>query len=83
MLVHATRKTIQESEDKLDEDEKKQVEDAVVSLEEAIASEDISSIESATKNLNDVLTPLTQKLYKFLIVKCSLKEKKLQGGQMG
>ncbi len=64
MLVHATRKTIQESEDKLDEDEKKQVEDAVVSLEEAIASEDISSIESATKNLNDVLTPLTQKLYK-------------------
>ena len=64
MLVHATRKTIQESDDKLDEDEKKQVEDAVVSLEEAIASEDISSIESATKNLNDVLTPLTQKLYK-------------------
>ena len=64
MLVHATRKTIQESEDKLDEDEKKQVEDAVVSLEEAIASEDISSIESSTKNLNDVLTPLTQKLYK-------------------
>ena len=64
MLVHATRKTIQESEDKLDEDEKKQVEDAVVSLEEAISSEDISSIESATKNLNDVLTPLTQKLYK-------------------
>ena len=64
MLVHATRKTIQESEDKLDEDEKKQVKDAVVSLEEAIASEDISSIESSTKNLNDVLTPLTQKLYK-------------------
>jgi len=64
MLVHATRKTIQESEDKLDEDEKKQVEDAVVSLEEAIASEDTSTIESATKNLNDVLTPLTQKLYK-------------------
>jgi len=64
MLVHATRKTIQESEDKLDEDEKKQVEDAVVSLEEAISSEDISSIESATKDLNDVLTPLTQKLYK-------------------
>ena len=64
MLVHATRKTIQESEDKLDDDEKKQVEDAVVSLEEAIASEDTSSIESATKNLNDVLTPLTQKLYK-------------------
>ena len=64
MLVHATRKTIQESEDKLSEDEKKQVEDAVVSLEEAIKSEKIEVIESSTKSLNDVLTPLTQKLYK-------------------
>ena len=64
MLVHATRKTIQESEDKLSEDEIKQVEDAVVSLEEAIKSENIEAIESSTKSLNDVLTPLTQKLYK-------------------
>jgi molecular chaperone DnaK len=31
--------------------------------EEAIASENTDSIESATKSLNDVLTPLTQKLY--------------------
>ena len=64
MLVHATRKTIEESDEKLSDDEKKQVEDAVVSLEESITSEDIEAIESATKNLNDVLTPLTQKLYK-------------------
>ena len=64
MLVHATRKTIEESEDKLSDDEKKQVEDAVVSLEESISSEDLEAIESATKNLNDVLTPLTQKLFK-------------------
>ena len=64
MLVHATRKTIQESEDKLSEDEKKQVEDAVVSLEEAKKSENNEAIESSTKSLNDVLTPLTQKLYK-------------------
>ena len=64
MLVHATRKTIDESEDKLSDDEKKQVEDSVSALEDAIASENIESIESATKDLNDVLTPLTQKLYK-------------------
>ena len=64
MLVHATRKTIEESDDKLSDEEKKQVEDAVVSLEESITSEDIDAIESATKTLNDVLTPLTQKLYK-------------------
>ena len=43
---------------------KNQVEDAIKSLEDSISSEDTSSIESATKNLNDVLTPLTQKLYK-------------------
>ena len=64
MLVHATRKTIEESEDKLEEEEKNQVEEALKVLEEAITSEDIEAIESATKNLNDVLTPLTQKLYK-------------------
>ena len=64
MLVHATRKTIEESEDKLDDEEKNQVEEALKGLEEAISSEDIEAIESATKNLNDVLTPLTQKLYK-------------------
>ena len=64
MLVHATRKTIEESSEKLEDDEKNLVEEAVVKLEEAISSEDIESIESSTKNLNDVLTPLTQKLYK-------------------
>ena len=64
MLVHATRKTIEESKDKLDDEEVEKVEDAVKSLEESISSEDIEAIESATKNLNDVLTPLTQKLYK-------------------
>ena len=64
MLVHATRKTIDESGEKLSDDEKNSVEEAVKSLEEAVASESIESIESSTKNLNDVLTPLTQKLYK-------------------
>ena len=64
MLVHATRKTINESEDKLDDEEKKQVEEALSSLEEAIKSEDAETIEASIKNLNDVLTPLTEKLYK-------------------
>ena len=64
MLVHATRKTIQESKDKLEESEITQVEEAIKKLEEAISAEDIEAIESSTKNLNDVLTPLTQKLYK-------------------
>ena len=63
MLVHATRKTIEDSGDKITDEEKQQVEEAVVSLEESIGSEDIEAIESSTKSLNDVLTPLTQKLY--------------------
>jgi molecular chaperone DnaK len=63
MLVHATRKTIEESGDKLTDDEKSQVEAAVVDLEKAITSENTESIEAATKSVNDVLTPLTQKLY--------------------
>ena len=63
MLVHATRKTIEDSGDKITDEEKQQVEEAVVSLEESIGSEDLEAIESSTKNLNDVLTPLTQKLY--------------------
>ena len=63
MLVHATRKTIADSGDKLSDEEKEQVETSVVALEDAIASDSVDAIESATKNLNDVLTPLTQKLY--------------------
>ncbi|MDB4135881.1 molecular chaperone DnaK [Gammaproteobacteria bacterium] len=63
MLVHATRKTIEDSGDKITDEEKQQVEAAVVSLEESIGLEDLEAIESSTKNLNDVLTPLTQKLY--------------------
>jgi len=63
MLVHATRKTIEESGDKLTDEEKSKVEESVVELEKAISSENIESIEAATKGVNDVLTPLTQKLY--------------------
>ena len=47
----------------LTDEEKDQVENAVKSLEEAIKSENVESIETSTKELNDVLTPLTQKLY--------------------
>ncbi|MBD62710.1 MAG: molecular chaperone DnaK [Gammaproteobacteria bacterium] len=63
MLVHATRKSISEAGDNLSEDEKNSVESFVVKLEEAIKQDSIQAIEDATKNLNEVLTPLTQKLY--------------------
>ena len=63
MLIHATRKSITEAGDKLTDDEKESVESATVKLEEAIKQDSLEAIEEATKNLNDVLTPLTQKLY--------------------
>ena len=63
MLVHATRKTVDESGDKLTNDEKESIEKAVTDLENAIKEEDIDSIEASTKSLNDVLTPLSEKLY--------------------
>ena len=63
MLCHATRKTIEESGEKLTDDEKQQVEESVKNLEEAVKAENTEDIESATKALNDVLTPLSSKLY--------------------
>ena len=63
MLCHATRKTISDSGDKLSDDEKEQIEVAVTSLEEAVKAENTEQIEEATKTLNDVLTPLSSKLY--------------------
>ena len=63
MLCHATRKTVSDSGDKLSDDEKEQIEVAVTSLEEAVKAENTEQIEEATKILNDVLTPLSSKLY--------------------
>ena len=63
MLVHATRKTVDESGDKLSDDEKESIEKAVTDLENAIKEENIDSIEASAKSLNDVLTPLSEKLY--------------------
>ena len=63
MLCHATRKTVSDSGDKLSDDEKEQIEVAVTNLEEAAKAENIEQIEEATKTLNDVLTPLSSKLY--------------------
>ena len=63
MLVHATRKSISEAGDNLTDEEKNSVESSTVKLEEAIKQDSLEAIEEATKNLNEVLTPLTQKLY--------------------
>jgi molecular chaperone DnaK len=63
MLCHATRKTVSDSGEKLSDDEKEQIEVAVKELEDAVKTENVERIEEATKTLNDVLTPLSSKLY--------------------
>ena len=63
MLCHATRKTVSDSGDKLSDEEKEQIEAAVKGLEDAAKAESVEQIEEATKTLNDVLTPLSSKLY--------------------
>ena len=63
MLCHATRKTVSDSGEKLSDDEKEQIEVAVKELEDAVKTENVEQIEEATKTLNDVLTPLSSKLY--------------------
>ena len=63
MLCHATRKTVSDSGDKLSDEEKEQIEAAVKGREDAVKAENVEQIEEATKSLNDVLTPLSSKLY--------------------
>ena len=63
MLCHATRKTVSDAGDKLENNEKEQIEVAVKELEDAVKTENVEQIEEATKTLNDVLTPLSSKLY--------------------
>ena len=63
MLCHATRKTVSDSGDKLSDEEKEQIEVAVKGPEDAVKAENVEQIEEATKALNDVLTPLSSKLY--------------------
>ena len=57
------QETIEESGDKLTDDEKTKLKNPL-SHQKKQLSENVETIDAAIKNLNDVLTPLTQKLYK-------------------
>jgi molecular chaperone DnaK len=62
-LVHATRKTLTEAEDKVEGDEKEQIETAITALEEALKGDDLAEIEAKTKDLTDSSTGLVQRMY--------------------
>jgi molecular chaperone DnaK len=62
-LIHGCKKTLDESEDKVEADEKENIESAISTLEEALKGEDKSDIEEKTKSLADASSSLAQRLY--------------------
>lgn len=62
-LIHATRKTLEEADDKATDEEKEAINSAISALEEALKSDDKDDIEAKTKDLTDASTNLAQKLY--------------------
>ena len=62
-LVHATKKTLAEAEDKVEADEKEQIEAAITALEEALKGDDLEAIEAKTKELTEASTGLVQRMY--------------------
>jgi len=62
-LVHATRKTLKEAEDKVEADEKEKIETAITALEEVIKGDDLAEIEAKTKDLTEASGDLAQRMY--------------------
>lgn len=62
-LIHATKKTLTEAADKVEEDEKSSIESAISDLEEAIKGDNLEDIEAKTKALTEASTGLAQRMY--------------------
>ncbi len=62
-LAHATRKTLVEAEDKVDEQEKADIEAAIEEVEEACKADDKDAIDAAAEKLTTLSGNLAQKLY--------------------
>jgi len=62
-MIHATKKTLEEAADKVEEQEKAAIESAIAALEEALKGDDKDEIEAKTKALTDASGNLAQRLY--------------------
>jgi len=62
-LVHATKKTLVELADKVEEQEKTDIEAAITALEEAIKTDDQSDIETKTQTLGELSGKLAERVY--------------------
>ena len=62
-MIHATKKTLEEAGDKVEESEKTAIEGAISELEVAIKSDDKDDIEASTQKLTEVSSSLAQRMY--------------------
>jgi molecular chaperone DnaK len=62
-LLHATKKTLAEAGDKVDEDERQKVQGAIDALDEALKSDDSDAFEAKMNALSEASAGLAQKLY--------------------
>ena len=62
-LLHATKKTLAEAGDKVDEEERQKVQEAIDALDEALKGDDSDAIEAKINALSEASAGLAQKLY--------------------
>ena len=62
-MIHASRKSMQELGDKVEEQEKTDIEAAIAELEEVLKGDDKEAIEEKTKNLTEVAGKLAERAY--------------------
>ena len=62
-MVHAIRKTLKDSADKVQDEEKERIEAAIKDVEDALKSDDAEQIEAKSEALTEVSATLAQRLY--------------------
>ncbi len=62
-MIHATKKTLAEAGDKVEETEKTAIETAISELEEAMKGDSKDDIEAKTQKLTEVSSQLAQRMY--------------------
>jgi molecular chaperone DnaK len=62
-MIHATKKTLEEAADKVEEAEKTAIESAITDLEAALKSDDKADIEAKTQALTEASSGLAQRMY--------------------
>jgi len=62
-MIHATRKTLVEAANKVEESEKTEIEAAISELEEALKGDDKEAIETGTQKLTEASSSLAQRMY--------------------